>query len=469
MLKSDKQIQKPSFLYALTSIIIIFIILISGTIFIGARLDVMIFISLLISIPLGMKIGYSYEEVESFALDMIRGSFGVIMILIAVGALIGTWIASGTISVLTNLGLQLIEPHYFLITSVLICSLVSVLTGTSWGTLGSVGVALITVAHAFDIHIGLAAGAIICGSIFGDKLSPFSDTTNLAAATARVDLIEHIKFLMWTTTPAYLLTLLIFFIIGFNINTSNSAEGLNQIESISNGIISEFNTGIITVLPLVVVIVLLMFKMPAFPAVSLSAVVGAIIAIFYQNMSLVDILNVFWSGFESVSENELVDTLLTAGGIENVLPTVLLFILTLGLGGVLNGTGILNSLFDPLLKIINTPRKIIPTTLAITYINCGLGASSNFAYSVVGPTLQPIFKRLKLDRLNLSRAMEDAGAVAATTIPWNITAVFAAGILGVSQAEFIPFLFLSFLSPLVALVYALFGFSIKREEPDNET
>ncbi|MTD29864.1 Na+/H+ antiporter NhaC [Planomicrobium sp. YIM 101495] len=459
--------KEPTFTYALLAFLFIFAFLVTGILVIGASLQLMMFLGWLLVIPIAMKIGFTYQEVEGFAFDMIRGVLGVIMILLAVGALIGTWAAAGTISTMTSIGLDLISPQFFLVVALLLCSAVSLATGTSWGTLGSVGIALIGVAAAFEINLAIAAGAIVCGSVFGDKLSPFSDSTNMAAAVSRVDLMDHVKHMLWTTVPALTGTAIIFLAIGLYQEAGSSLAAVGQINEIKEGVGAELALGWVTLLPMVVIFVLLMLQKPAFPSIFLGAAAGFLISMFYQGHSLEQALGFMVSGYVSTTGIEIVDTLLSDGGINSMLETVALFIFTLGLGGILSGSGILPTVLEPLFAKLNSVKKLINATLGITFINCMIGASATFAYAVTGPAMSPIYNRLNLDRVNLSRTMEDAGAVSGVIIPWHITAVFAASVLGVSQFEFIPFLFLSFLSPLVASIYAWTGFAIKEARPED--
>lgn len=464
MVNLKKSERSPSYGYALFSLLFIFIVLIAGIMVVGASLQITMFIGLLLAIPFAMRIGYSYGEVESFAFDMIRNVLGVIMILLAVGALIGTWASSGTISTLTFIGLELISPQYFLVTALVLCSIVSMATGTSWGTLGSVGLALIGVASAFEIDLAIAAGAIVCGSVFGDKLSPFSDSTNMAAAVSNVDLMDHVKHMMWTTIPAFIMTAIIFTIIGFFQNVKSSVTGTLELETIKEGIGAQLQLGWITLLPMLVIFILLMLRKPAFPSIFLGAVAGLIITVLYQGFSLVEAIEFMATGFVSTTGIDIVDTLLSDGGVSSMLSTVALFIFTLGLGGILSGSGILHTVLQPVFSKLTSAKRLIPATLAVTFANCIIGASATFAYAVTGPSMSPLYNRLNLDRVNLSRTMEDAGAVSGVIIPWHITAVFGASVLGVSQFDFIPYLYLSYLSPLVAIAFALTGFSIKKAE-----
>ena len=464
MVNLKKSERSPSYGYALFSLLFIFIVLIAGIMVVGASLQITMFIGLLLAIPFAMRIGYSYGEVESFAFDMIRNVLGVIMILLAVGALIGTWASSGTISTLTFIGLELIFPQYFLVTALVLCSIVSMATGTSWGTLGSVGLALIGVASAFEIDLAIAAGAIVCGSVFGDKLSPFSDSTNMAAAVSNVDLMDHVKHMMWTTIPAFIMTAIIFTVIGFFQNVKSSVAGAMELETIKEGIGAQLQLGWIPLLPMLVIFILLMLRKPAFPSIFLGAVAGLIITVLYQGFSLAEAIEFMATGFVSTTGIDIVDTLLSDGGVSSMLSTVALFIFTLGLGGILSGSGILHTVLQPVFSKLTSAKRLIPATLAVTFANCIIGASATFAYAVTGPSMSPLYNRLNLDRVNLSRTMEDAGAVSGVIIPWHITAVFGASVLGVSQFEFIPYLYLSYLSPLVAIAFALTGFSIKKAE-----
>ena len=459
---------QPTFKYALVSMMVLFALLVTGIVVLELNLQLTMFIGLMAAIPIAMKIGFSYSEVEGFAFDMIRNALGVIMILIAVGTLIGTWAAAGTISTLTSIGLQIIHPTYFLVTALILCSIVSMATGTSWGTIGSVGIALIGVSEAFGIPAGMAAGAIISGAVFGDKLSPLSDSTNMAAAVSRVDLMAHVRHMLWTTVPALMGTAVLFTIVGFMQGTAGAAAGAGQLETIQSGIAAELQTGWVTLLPIAIVITLLIMQKPALPAIFVGTLAGLAVAVFYQGFSFTEGIGFMWGGYVSGTGIAIVDELLTTGGIVSMLNTVVLFLFALGFGGILTHSGLLGTVLRPLFRKVDSVRKLIPATLAVTFVNCGVGASGNFAYAVTGPAMAPMYERLNLDRANLSRTMEDAGAVSGVIIPWHITAVFAAGTLGVGQFEFIPFLFLSYLSPLVALIYGLTGFAIKKADGEEE-
>lgn len=460
---SDNNRQKPlpSLGYSLFTLFLVFAILIGGLVGLGAPIQILMLISFVVAIPLAMRIGYTYKEVEGFAFDLIRRALQAVMIYLAVGALIGAWILSGTVPTLVYAGLAIISPQFFFLTALLLCVIVSLAVGTSFGTIGTMGLALIGVAAALDLPLGIAAGAIISGAVFGDKMSPLSDTTNLAPAVSGSELIPHIRHMMWTTVPALILTAILFTVI--NLSYGQSQLGTDQIETTASALSDTFKLGYIALIPALVVFVLLLLRMPAFPSIFVGALVGALIAVLYQGASVTEALSVAYNGYEATTGVDTVDQLLTTGGVASFLDLVALVLAALGLGGILSGSGVLQAVLNSFSGKITTDRRLVVATLLVTFVSNVVGSAINVALVIAGTLMSPLYDKSNLERKNLSRAIEDAGTMTGFIIPWNLAATFAAGALGVSPFAFIPFCFICFLTPLISLVYGLTGFTLTRK------
>lgn len=451
-------VRKPSLKESLGILLIIVIIISSGMIVFKAKIQTMMFISWLVIIPAGMSFGYKFADIENMAYDMMRKVMQPTMILLAVGAMVGAWIMSGTVPTLIYGGLAIITPKYFLLTTLLLCSIVSLFTGTSWGTIGTAGLAMMGVGRSMGIPDGITAGAIICGAYFGDKMSPISDSTNLAPAIAGGKLMNHVKHMMWTTVPSYIITAILFTLLGFEYGEMKI--DYSQIDFVATTLSSTFKLGIIPLIPCIIVFYLLFRNKPAVPSTLIGALAGVLVAIFYQGATLQDSLTCLYSGFKSASGIEFIDKLLSRGGVASMYDTVGLFLFALGLGGMLNGTGILNSLLDSVASKIKSTRGLVITTMLVSYASGMIGATMSFASVLTGTLMQPLYRKRRLRPENLSRIIEDCGTLGAEIIPWSTGALYPAGVLGVSPYLFIPYCFLSFINPIFTLIYGITGFTM---------
>lgn len=452
----------PGLGYAIFVLVLVFAILIGGLVGLGAPIQIMMLISFIVAIPLAMRIGYTYKEVENFAFDLIRRALQAVLIYLAVGALIGAWILSGTVPTMIYAGLAIISPKYFLLTALVLCALTSLFVGTSFGTIGTMGLALIGVAATLNLPLGLAAGAIISGAIFGDKMSPLSDTTNLAPAVCGSELISHIKHMMWTTIPALIITAILFTVIGLNYGGGTLAS--SQVDEVASTLSETFKLGFVPMIPAIVVLALLLLKQPAFTSIFIGALVGALVAVPYQGSSISDALSIMYNGYEADTGVEIVDGLLTTGGVVSFLGLVALVLAALGLGGILSGSGILQSVLNSFSSRITSDRRLVVATLIVTFISNVVGSAINVALVIAGTLMFPLYEKSDLELKNLSRAIEDAGTMTGFIIPWNLAAIFAAGALGVSPFAFIPFCFICFLTPLISLIYGLTGFTLTKKD-----
>lgn len=460
----EPTVREPSFGYSAGAILLIIAILLVGTLAFEADIQLLLFICMIVLVPLVMRLGHDFEKTQSFAFDAIRSALGLMMILIAVGTLIGAWAASGTIPALVHAGLAIISPDWFLPATLLLCMLASLATGTSWGTIGTIGVAMIGVGDGLGYPAAMTAGAIISGAYFGDKLSPFSDSTNLAPALVGTNLLTHIRHLMWTTLPAIAITGVIFTVLGFT--SSHGSDATNdRAQAISTTLSERFDLGLPAFLPIVVVLVLLALRKPALPSIFLGALAGAFIAVVYQHNPVGDTLSVLYSGFTLDSGLTVVDELVTGGGIESMLGVVALFMFAIGMAGLLSGSGMLLALIRPTLGWITTQRRLLVVSVLLIPVLVALGGSFSFSAVLGGSVLLPLYERFGLDPKNLSRILEDSGTVTDPVFPWSSGGVFVAGVLGVATLSYLPFLFFAYLSILMSLLLALTGWKVPRVAP----
>lgn len=436
-----------------------------GLILFKGSLQVLIFFSWLIVVPYAMSLGYTFVDLEEAAYDMTRKALQPGVIILGVGAMIGTWILSGTVPLLIYVGLDIITPKIFLLTTLLLCSIVSLATGTSWGTIGTAGLAMVGIGAGLGIPAGMTAGAVICGAFFGDKMSPVSDSTNLAAAVTETNLITHVKHMCYTTGPSYLICCVIFAVLGFKYGGNNLDQ--QSIADIMNGISSTFKLGFVPLLPAILVFGLLVTKRPAVSSIMIGAVAGALVAVLYQDASIATTLKAMNTGYSGKTGMEFLDKLLNRGGITSMYGIMGLFIFALGLGGMLQKCGILSALLSTFANRIKSTRDLLICAMLVSYVSNCIGATISFASVMTGTLMTPMFRERGIRTENLSRIIEDCGTLAGPIIPWNTGSVYAAGALGVSPFEFIPYCFLSFINPIISVIYAVTGFTITKYSPEE--
>ncbi|NLK43877.1 MAG: Na+/H+ antiporter NhaC [Tissierellia bacterium] len=407
-------------------------------------------------------LGYTWEEVEKGAIETIQLSMQAILILMIIGTLIGAWILSGTVPAMIYYGLQILSPSIFLIATLVICSIVSLATGTSWGTAGTIGVALMGVGQGLGIPAPIVAGCIVSGAYFGDKMSPLSDTTNLAPAMAGSTLFEHIGYMVYTTGPTYLICLVLYGLIGAKYAGSSLDTG--SIDMILNAIAGNFNITPLLLLPPVIVIVLIALKIPAIPGLLSGTVLGGIFAVIFQGSTLGDIVDATHYGVTVETGVELVDDLLSGGGLDGMMWTVSLILLAMVFGGIMERTGMLQAIGNAILKFaVNTGSLVTATILTSLAVNI-LAADQYLAIVIPGRMYKSVYEERGLEPRLLSRTLEDAGTLTSALIPWNTCGAFMHTALGISPMQFAPYAFLNFLNPIVAIVLAFTGIGIKQDK-----
>lgn len=417
-----------------------------------------------------------YKDLEKQALETIGVSTQAILILLVVGSLIGIWILNGVVPAMIFYGIKLINPTVFLPMTLVICSVVSLATGSSWSTVGTVGIALIGIGKTLGIPEGIVAGAIVSGSYFGDKMSPLSDTTNLAPAVSGSDLFSHIRHMVYTTVPAITISFIIFVFIGlFYSADSLDADQINEVL----GIISKnFNiTPALFLLPLIV-IGLVMKKVPAIPALVAGTLIGAIFAIVFQHDLLVRlaggdlswrslyyvVVKTGFKGFEIETGNAIIDKLFSRGGMESMLNTVWMILTAMIFGGMMEVTGMLHSIANYILSLIKGVTSLVAATIG-SAIFLNLTTSDQYISIVVtGRMFKTAYQKFGLKPKNLSRAVEDGATVTSVLVPWNTCGAYFSSIMGVATVAYLPFAFFNLLSPLCSIIVAATGKTMEKIE-----
>ncbi|WP_042274604.1 Na+/H+ antiporter NhaC [[Clostridium] dakarense] len=455
--------RKPTFKFAMLVMIAIISLTTFGMVVFKASITTMFLLSWLIVVPAAMSLGYTNSEIEEFGFEVGKSAFQSNIIILSVGVLIATWIAGGTIPTVVYSGLTIITPKYFLLTALILCSLTSLATGTSWGTLGTSGIALMSIGNSMGIPAGLTAGAIISGAFFGDKMSPLSDSTNLAAAICKTDVITHMKHMMFTTVPAYLICIVLYTVIG--LKYANNAIDYNQINQIKEVLSSTFNIGVVSLIPIIFLLVLLLLQKPPIVSILSSAVLGGFIAVVQEGQKVGDLLNYALNGYSIETGITYADKLLNRGGIMSMAETVLLVFIVFIVAGILQKTGFLEVLLKPMIdRIGNSRAKLVGSTFVASYFANAFSSSMMFTSVFVGTVMSPLYKEFKLKPENLSRIIEDTATLGGPLIPWNSNAIFSSQTLGVSPLEFIPYCFLNWITPIISFIYGVTGITMKAYE-----
>ena len=404
----------------------------------------------------------NYDQIVVGAYDAIRVVVPTLCLLMSIGVMIGTWLQSGTIASIIVGGLKMINPTWLLPLTLVFCAVLSLVTGTSYGSVGSAGVAMMAIGNAMGIHPGMVAGAVICGAMFGDKLSPLSDTTNLAPAVAGSKLNDHVRSMLWTTLPTFAISLVLFTILGISQTSGGYEEGnlLVYIDALQG----EFKLGFVTLLPAVVIIVLLLCKVNAIVSLGLSAVCAGAVSFFYQGATLQSIIRVAYNGYSTQIEEAILKTILNRGGMSSMLQYVAIICFAVGMGGMLDRLGVLGNILNAITGRINSDGSLILASLLVGYVTSLISCSQPMSHVLTGNMMKPLFKARRVAPEILSRTLEDAGTLSGPMIPWHGYCVYMAGTLGVAWSVFFPYLFLLYLTPLFSIFYGFSGISIKHVE-----
>ena len=446
---------------ALIPIIFLTVALISTLKFFGGDPHIPLLAAATVAAVIAGLSGFRWSVIEAGIVNTIKMSTGAILILMIIGMIIGTWICAGIVPAMIYYGLKILAPGYFLVATTVICCIVSVATGSSWTTAGTVGIALIGIGQGFGIPLPLVAGAIISGAYFGDKMSPLSDTTNLAPAMAEARLFDHVVHMAYTTIPSLSIALLLYWLIGrqYAINSLD----LTAVQIILDGLHKQFQITPWLLLPPLLIIALVVLRVPAIPGLIGGVIIGGLCAWFFQGAGMTTIIRSAHYGYVAQSGVAAVDNLLTRGGMDNMLWTISLILCAMSLAGVLESTGMLTALANAILRMARNTGSLVLATV-LTCIGTNLIAGDQYLSIVVpGRIFKPLYNRFGLKPKNLSRVLEDAGTLSSPLVPWNTCGAFMYTTLGVYPFAYLPYAFLNLINPLISIIYGFTGLTMEYE------
>lgn len=476
----------PSLLESLIPLVFLVVLLAINVLFygdgsLGGANQMALLLSAGVAALVSMRNGIRWDALFQGAVDSITTALPALIILLMIGALAGTWLISGVVPAMIYYGLEVLNPSIFLAATCVVCAIVSLSTGSSWTTVATVGVALIGIGRVLGFSDGMVAGAIISGAYFGDKLSPLSDTTNLAPAMAGTDLITHIRHMLWTTGPSFLIACLIFATIG--LFSGNTAD-LEGVKSMQEAIGSAFRiSGWLFLVPIIVIGMIVM-KMPAAPALLLGSLLGGVFAIFFQphiimqlaaeglgfpSAAYMAVIDAMTTDVAIPSDNPAVSDLLTSGGMSGMLGTVWLIISAMTFGGIMEASGMLERLARSILQLAQSTGSLVASTAGTCLVFNVTASDQYLAIVVPGKMFASEYRKRGLAPENLSRTLEDSGTVTSALVPWNTCGAYHASVLGVATGTYLPFAFFNLISPLMTVLYGYMGWKINRlrEQPEE--
>ncbi|WLR57682.1 Na+/H+ antiporter NhaC [Mesobacillus subterraneus] len=414
--------------------------------------------------------GFKWNFIEEGIYKGIKMALPAILIIITVGMIIGSWIGGGVVATMVYYGLKIMSPSMFLVSISIITALITLAIGSSWSTMGTIGVAGMGIGISMGIPAPMVAGAIISGSYFGDKMSPLSDTTNLAAGITGTDLFAHIRHMVYTTVPAFLIALGVYWYLGRDF--SNTGVDNQQILEIMNVIQSNFVISPWLLLVPAAVILLVAFKVPALPALIVGVFLGWMTQFTVQGGAIADAVNTLQNGFSIETRNASVDELFSRGGIQDMMYTVSLALIAMAFAGVMEQTGMLQSIVEKILKLARSARSLVVSTVVTSFITNVAAGEQYLSVLLPGRMYKKAYDDKGLHSKNLSRAVEDGGTVTSPLVPWNTCAVFIISALSVHPFEYAPYAVLNFTVPILSIIFALFGFKlefVKKESSSTES
>jgi len=481
----SKIITKPSLLDAITPVVIL-ITMLAGTVYVFG-LDsfgpnqVALIMAAAVAAMIGIKNGHSWKEIEQGMIDTIAVSLQSLLILLMVGALIGSWILSGTVPSMIYYGVQLMSPDYFYLTACLVCALLGFSIGSSWTVAGTLGIGLMGIAAALDLSLAASAGAIISGAYFGDKLSPLSETTNLAAAVTSNNLFDHIQHMLWTTIPGFLITLVLFFILGIGSGTNLV---IDDIETLQAAMQETFKISPLMLIPMILLLTMAVKKLPALSTLICGTLAGCLFAAVFQWDTVIALANdsslsegaavfkglfsAMFLGYSSDTGNASLDALLSKGGMSSMLTTIGLVINAMAFGGAMRRTGLLERLVEAALSRVKSAGDLIIATVG-TCIGTNLLAADQYLSIVIpGQMFVKSYEERDLSTINLSRTLEDSGTLTSALVPWNTCGAYMSATLGVSTFMYAPFAFFNILCPIIAVIYGYSQIALQQHRPATE-
>ncbi|QQD84914.1 MULTISPECIES: Na+/H+ antiporter NhaC [Jeotgalicoccus] len=463
--------RKPNLFEAFSPIVVMLLLLAIGFGVFDLNPEPLLILSSVYAGFIALKIGLSWSDMMDGIQEKVSQAMPAILILISIGILIGTWMISGTIPMLIYYGLELINPTFIVLIAFVVSAIISVVTGTSWGSVGTVGVALMGIATGLDANLPATAGAIVAGAYFGDKLSPLSDTTNLAPIAAGSELYEHIKHMLWTTIPASIVAMIVYLIAGFN--TSASGAESETMTGMLTTLNEMFNWNILLLIPPIIILYGALRKYPTLPVIIFSSIVAALLGIFIQGFTIQDVFAstvtgfdvsmVNKDGFDSTSVMPEVLDLIHQGGMQSMTSVILIAFSAFAFAGIMTKSGALDVIIEQLLKFVKRTGDLVLSTVLSCLTMALVTGNSYLSIIVPGEMFKDTYKMKNLAAKNLSRTLEDSGTVVVPLIPWSSAGVFMAGTLGVPTLSYAPWAVVCYVGFIFAIILGYTGIGIAKD------
>lgn len=454
--------RQPTFVESISTIVVMIIIVITGFVGFGIPIQALLILASAYAAWIAKRVGLKWSDLEEGITNRLATAMPAIFIILAVGIIVGTWMYSGTVPALIYYGLEFLNPNLFLVSAFIICAITSVATGTAWGSASTAGIALMTIANQLHIPHGMAAGAIIAGAVFGDKMSPLSDTTNLAALVTKVNIFSHIRAMIWTTVPASIVGIVVWFIVGLQFKgDANSA----QIKQLLGELSQIYNINVLVWLPIIVLC--LAFKMSTVPAMLISSLSAIIVGVVNNKFSIVDGFKSTFDGFNKgmISTEHLsakTVTLIEQGGMMSMTEIVVTIFCGYAFAGIVEKAGCLDVILQKISKNINSVGQLILTTIIGGLIMVLAAGVASVVIIMVGVLMTDMYNKMNLDRTNLSRTLEDSGTMIIPLIPWGTSGIYYTQQLGVTVDQFFIWTVPCYLCICFALFYGFTGIGIKK-------
>lgn len=467
MSKFNNQKKKPTVLQAIIPILFMIVALAVGYGYLKMKIEPIMVISAFFAAIIALKLGYTWEEMQKSIIDKIASALPATLILWSVGFLIGSLMFAGTVPMIIYYGVQLINPKFILVTAFISSALLSLVTGTSWGAAGTIGVAIMGIAGGLGVSLPATAGAVVAGAFFGDKLSPLSDTTNLAPMAAGSELYEHIKHMLYTTLPAAIVSLIVYLFVGFKTSGADMATP-ELVTTMTTQLDSMFNFNIVLLMPIVFVILGSVRKWPTIPTMLGTSIFTIILGVAVQGFSLVDGFSALVGGFDvtmtgyvgEVAEEVL--KLINRGGVASVTSTTVLIFCAMGFAGIVSVSGMLDVVLELLMSKVKSTFGIIFATIVSCFTVAFVTGSSYLSILIPGELFKDVYPKKGLSPKNLSRTLEDSGTVIVPLVPWSAAGAYMASTLGVSTMEYLPWAVLNYTGIIFAIILAATGFGISK-------
>lgn len=457
---NDNTHKKPTLSFAILTLVCLIAFIVVCMRVLGFNISVSMFLSWFLLFPFAMHLGYKPKEIESSIYEMVKVAVGLFVLFLSVGFMVATWMSAGTIPTLIYWGLKLISPKLFLAIAFFLCCLIAIPTGTSWGTMSTIGVAMLAVGMGLGLPAGMVAGAVISGASFGNTISPASDCPMLTISVSNVDYSSFLKRTLRVHIPAFVICFIAYLVVGFRfVNTEMDASTINEMLLALDG---NMHIGPLSLLPLIVVLALLLCRQPAVMSIMVGSIVGVLVAVFYQGYPISQVGTFLASGFKITTGNALLDPLLNRGGMASMLGLITNIIASLGIGGILKGCGFLDTFIDALVKVVKT-RSSLTTVSFISAVVCNMLVSAFYFGIVVNSTLLvPMYEKLGYKRENGARVFSVLADTTSLLIPWTANGIFVCSTFGITYSQYVPWLFFCFVGIILTLVYGYTGYSMTR-------